>query len=338
MKILIATGIYPPDVGGPANYAKRLTDEFKRLGHTVDVVSYQTEKSLPTGVRHLVYFFRTVLHLHGVNVIIALDTFSVGLPAVCAAKIFGKKIIVRVGGDFLWESYVERTKEKVLLSEFYKTKHHFTFKEKVIFNITKFTLKTADIIAFSTLWQKNIFALPYELDEGKISIVKNCCYAKKESVPATKKTFLWAGRKITLKNIKILEEAFDSAKHVCKDIELDLSENIPRDELLKKIQCCYAVVLPSLSEVSPNFILEAIMYNKPFIMTKDTGFYNELKDVGNFVDSRDAEQMKLAILSLVDEKKYTEQQRQLASFDRVHTYQDISQDFLDIIHSHLKVS
>ena len=338
MKIIIATGIYPPDVGGPANYAKQLTDEFKKLGYTIDVVSYRIEKKLPTGVRHLVYFFRMISRLRGADAIIALDTFSVGLPAVCAAKIFKKKIIIRTGGDFLWESYVERTKEKILLSEFYKTKHNFTFKEKVIFNITKFIIKTADIIVFSTLWQKNIFALPYMLDEKKAFIVNNCYYAKKESVPATKKIFLWAGRNITLKNIKILEEAFDKAKNVCEEIGLDLSENISRDKLLKKIKCCYAVILPSLSEVSPNFILEAIMYNKPFIMTKDTGFYDELKDIGDFVDSRDPEQMKLAIISLADEKKYAEQQKKLVAFDHVHTYQDIAQEFLDIIHNKLNIS
>ena len=80
------------------------------------------------------------------------------------------------------------------------------------------------------------------------------------------------------------------------------------------------------------------MYDKPFIMTKDTGIYDELKDIGNFVDSRDPEQMKLAILSLVDEMNYTEQQKRLTSFDHVHTYQDITQDLLDIIHNNLNVS
>jgi len=29
MKILIATGIYPPDIGGPAKYAKSLAEELE---------------------------------------------------------------------------------------------------------------------------------------------------------------------------------------------------------------------------------------------------------------------------------------------------------------------
>lgn len=31
-KVVIATGIYPPDIGGPALYAKHLKEEFSKGG------------------------------------------------------------------------------------------------------------------------------------------------------------------------------------------------------------------------------------------------------------------------------------------------------------------
>jgi hypothetical protein len=33
MRIIIATGIYPPEVGGPALYAKGVKESLERAGH-----------------------------------------------------------------------------------------------------------------------------------------------------------------------------------------------------------------------------------------------------------------------------------------------------------------
>src|SRR3989344_982317 len=120
-RILITTGIYPPKIGGPAQYAKNLKEEFEKMGHIVLVKRYGPEDKLPTGVRHLFFFFKIIPAIYNSDMVVSLDTFSVGLPTVLAAKIFGKKCIIRTGGDFLWEGYVERSRKKVLLSDFYNT-------------------------------------------------------------------------------------------------------------------------------------------------------------------------------------------------------------------------
>src|SRR6059058_3802002 len=39
LRLLIVTGIYPPDLGGPATHAKDLFDELTERGHTVRVVT-----------------------------------------------------------------------------------------------------------------------------------------------------------------------------------------------------------------------------------------------------------------------------------------------------------
>src|SRR5436309_2301876 len=109
MKILIATGIYLPKIGGPAQYAKNLERVFTDLGHSVTVLTFGLEDNLPTGVRHLFFFFKILPKVFSADIICALDTFSVGLPAVLASQISGKKCVIRTGGDFLWEQYVERT-------------------------------------------------------------------------------------------------------------------------------------------------------------------------------------------------------------------------------------
>src|SRR3989344_9562594 len=75
MRILIATGIYPPEVGGPAYYAQGLGEALKKVGHRVDIVTYGALKKLPMGVRHAAYFLRLLPRLPLADTVIALDTF-----------------------------------------------------------------------------------------------------------------------------------------------------------------------------------------------------------------------------------------------------------------------
>src|SRR3989344_6112664 len=42
MHLLIAAGIFPPDIGGPATYAERLASGLARKGHSVRVVCYSS--------------------------------------------------------------------------------------------------------------------------------------------------------------------------------------------------------------------------------------------------------------------------------------------------------
>ncbi len=113
MRILIATGIYPPAIGGPAQYAKGLEDALREQGHTVIVKAYgKREHGLPIGIRHIYFALRCLWSFLRANKIIVLDTFSVALPIAMLHFVFRKKFIIRTGGDFLWENYVERTKKK----------------------------------------------------------------------------------------------------------------------------------------------------------------------------------------------------------------------------------
>ena len=120
MKILITTGIYPPAIGGPAKYAEKMKNEWEAMGHRVYMKTYGIEHHLPSIIRHLFYLIKIIPAVIMADFIFALDTSSVGIPATVASIIFGKEIIMRTGGDFLWENYVERTGDLVLLRNFYE--------------------------------------------------------------------------------------------------------------------------------------------------------------------------------------------------------------------------
>lgn len=341
MKILIATGIYPPDIGGPAYYAKSLAETFRSFGHRVEVRSYHVEKKLPVGIRHILYFLRIIFPMIRSEYVIALDTFSAGVPAVLAARLMGKPVVVRVGGDFLWEAYVNRTGEEILLSEFYKKSRKLSFKERRIYQWTAWLLRSASGVVFSTAWQKEIWNKAYHIPEAKIFVIENFYHKMAGSRNATatsqEKKFVWAGRDIPLKNISRLKEAFAFAQKQDAFLRLEIIMNMPHKKLMEKIQESYAVIIPSFSEVSPNMILEAIMLNKPFLCTGDTGVYDRLKDVGLFVDPLNVHDIAEKVQIISDEDTYKKYVGLLAQFQHKHSYEDIATEFLEVynhIHAH----
>ena len=330
LNILIITGIFPPRIGGPAQYAKETRDQFVRMGHSAKVLTYGHESTLPTGIRHLYFFFRTVFNLRGIDFVFALDTFSVGFPGVIASKIFNKKIIIRTGGDFLWEGYVERTGDLVLLKNFYETRRgNFNLKEKIIFKITKWTLNNANTLVFSTNWQREIFKTAYGLNFDKTKIVENFYGEKIESLEPASKIFLAATRPLKWKNTARLKETFEKARSVDPEIVLDL-KGAPYDEFLKKIQRCYAVIVVSLGDISPNMILDSVRANKPFLLTKENGIMDRVEDIGVFANPENTEDIKEKILFLANEENYKKQKEKIESFNFTHSWNEICIEILEI--------
>lgn len=330
MKILIATGIYPPDIGGPAQYAKNIETVWRKQGHTVRVISFQFEKKLPTGIRHLRYFFRLLFQMTGSDMVIAMDTFSAGVPAVFAAKILRKKIIVRTGGDFLWESYVERTGDLVLLRNFYSTRmNKLSGKERIIFRLTRYMLTNTDSVVFSTTWQRDVFAPTYGINMKKTYIVENYYGDKEKSFEPLSKNFIAGARPLKWKNLDRVREAFES--DLVKKAGVIFEENGERfEKFMNRISHCYAVILASLGDISPNMILDAIRYNKPFVLTRETGLYDKLKDVAIFVDPENTNDIKEKILFLADENNYRAQAAKIKSFSFTHSWQEICDELLKI--------
>lgn len=330
MNILIATGIYPPATSGPAQYAAALEREWAAAGHTVRVVTYNLEHRLPSGLRHMLFFLRVLPVMARADFVVALDTFSVGVPAVAAARLLGRRIIIRTGGDFLYEQFVQRTGEKILLSKFYVEPRAFTIKEKIIFAVTRCALARVSALVFSTTWQRDMWLAPYDLAAQKIFIVENRFDEKISNAQAAAKNFIFATRDIAYKNIEKFKAAFAAAQKLRPEISLELHHNTPHAELMKKIATCYAVVMPSLGEISPHVITDALRCNKPFLLTHESGYAEKLKDVGVLVDPLSEQDMTEKILWLADDANYTATLGRVRAFDYTHSWAQIADELLAI--------
>ncbi len=328
MKILITTGIYPPTIGGPAQYAKNLATAFTELGHQVMVKTYRLENKLPTGLRHLYFLLKILPAVSQSDFVLALDTFSVGLPTVAAGRLLGKKVIIRTGGDFLWEGYVERTADLVLLRNFYQTtRDRWSLKERLIFALTRWTLQHVSKLVFSTDWQRQIWLNPYQLALARTTIIENCYGPKQVSRSATQKIFVASSRSLKLKNHERLLAAFKLAQQRVPDLVL-VDESLPYTELLDNIKTSYAVIIVSVSEVSPNLALEALNYNKPLILTRECGLSGLLKNTVLLVDPLDVHGITEKILFLTRPDNYQQYQQRSERFIKLHGWQAIAEELL----------
>lgn len=122
MNILIATGLYPPDIGGPATYTKFLERHLPAQGIAFKVVAFTHVRSYPKIIRHVLYLFRLLRSGRDADVLYALDTISVGIPVWLASKILRKKYYLRVPGDYAWEQGQQRWGVTVTLDEYVVTK------------------------------------------------------------------------------------------------------------------------------------------------------------------------------------------------------------------------
>lgn len=331
MRIIIATGIFPPEIGGPAYYSKNLAEALQAQGHDVRIVLYGRLKSLPSGVRHALYAVKLLWHSLRADGIIAFDTYSVGLPAAFVSMPTGIPVVARIGGDFMWETYTERTQDLMPLPEMYNHRDRWNNKERLIFTIQSWVIRRVHL-AFSCTWIRDIWRGVYEIDDTRAHVIENPIPPKLESRRHTRKNFAFYTRQIALKNNEAFRKAFISAKNVHPEIELE-EGMVPKDDLMRRMQSCYAVVLPSISDVTPNYIIDAIRCGKPFLLTKYSGYAERFRQYGVIVDPVSIDDMTRGVLELAEDKSYDQYKKRIAEFNEIRTYDDIAREFVAVLAS-----
>lgn len=367
MKILITTGIYPPDIGGPATYVQNLAQVLIEQGHQVGIVTYSDENHyegddslgyklirIKRGNKFLNYlkFFKAVRkNIKDFDLVYCFDHFSAGIPSVLACKLKNKKIAIRVGGDFIWERYLRKTKQGVSLKDYYqKNLHH---KDWCRFLIIKKVFKFTDLIIFTTKFQREIFEKFYNLNPQKIRYIHNPLSTEKEfSSDITRgDNILFVGRVIEKNNIRRMISVFNSLDQknfklvivgqgeIKEELEKLIQEKgysniifkgqLSRTEVLEEMKKAYAMVFPSYTDISSNTVLECIATDTPFILTTEQGFdwlkgkvleFNPLKD----------EEMRDCLEKIIDPDFYQDYREKIKKINYNYTYPEASKDTLNL--------
>lgn len=368
MKITIATGIFIPEAGGPATYAPKIAQEFLAMGHRVNIVTYSDkgqydfDSDLPYQVvrikrgNKLVNYWRYYQVLNKVakdsDIIYSFDHFSAGIPAAKFCWRHKKPLYIRVGGDFIWERYLDISKDLVTLKDFYEKNIHLN-AEKLRFKLIKWVFGRATGIIFTTDWQKNIFKKFYNLPAKKLFVINNPIGKPNVDLDRSdiRKEIIFSGRFVHKNNLINLIKAFAEIKNrdyslvfigegpiesemkkAIDDLGADnisIEPRMSRESLMDRVAKAYFAIWPSLTDISPNSLLEALSMNVPVLSSSEIGF-EELKDKIKTFDPRSASKMTEAISELLDEDNYNNYLRDIGDIAYDYTYKQAATDTIKI--------
>ncbi len=305
MKIVLATGIYPPDIGGPATYVRALARVLTQRGVEITVISYgdgisdemdecwrviRVSKRWPI-IRWWRYA-RVLRRLSfDVDSVLAFSSVSAGVP-LWLARVKQPKIL-RLGGDFLWERYTDHGGSMSL------RRWYGSWRSCLSRAITARLLRIFDHIVFSTTFQQDLYERFYPmLPEHRV--IEN---ALPEGSPRPHQLhqpirLLFLGRFVGFKNLPSLIQAMTDLPDVVLTLTGDgpllglLQQMVQRLRLSHRVRFELPVhgqraqdifndhdilILPSLTEISPNTALEARSAGLPVLLTEETGLSAALR-------------------------------------------------------------
>lgn len=171
MRLVVATPLYPPEIGGPATYAKLLEEALLARGTEVEVVKFSDVRHLPKVVRHYRYYRRVLCAARKADGILALDPVSVGLPTCVAAWRAKKPFVVKVVGDYAWEQGRQRFGVTVSLDEFI-TARHMPLTVRILRRIEIGVATRARLIIVPSGYLKNI-VVAWGVSSEKVEVIYN---------------------------------------------------------------------------------------------------------------------------------------------------------------------
>jgi glycosyltransferase involved in cell wall biosynthesis len=188
MKILLATPIFPPEIGGPATYSYEISRRLVKKGHGVRVVTFADTKPnvkdvevMPVRLnygflgsirRQLRLFFTLLRAARGMDLFYAQGAVVVGFCSLIVGKLLKKPVAVKFVGDVAWEQAVNTAKTTKLLEEFLIQPEGGLYI-KLIMRTQRFVFHRATKVITPSRYLKNLLVEFYQVPGSKIEVVYN---------------------------------------------------------------------------------------------------------------------------------------------------------------------
>jgi len=303
-KILITTGLFPPQIGGPATYSELLLRELPKRGFSVRVQNFGWVLHFPKIIRHIVYFFKVLRHSFWADIIYAQDPASVGLPSLVAAKLTGKPFLLKIVGDYAWEQGAQRSGVEDLLDVFSVENEKYPFLVRVFKRVQKFVADRADKVVVPSKYLKHIIS-NWGVDPSKITVIYNAFHPPhvndsheelRRKYHMTGKILITVGRLVPWKGFPMLIELMPEIAQTINNVKLfvvgdgpdkeylqnvvkksktekfvELSGKKPQKELFEMIKASDLFVLNTSYEGLSHQLLEVLALETPIITTPAGG-------------------------------------------------------------------
>lgn len=228
MKITIATGLYPPEIGGPATYAAMLEKDLPPRGIEVVTVPFGWVRHYPKIIRHFIYAWKLWQNSRQADFIYALDPISVGLPATLVSRIRRLPLLVRLGGDYAWEQGRVRFGLTETLDEYLEQTNSRPWQVKIFAKLQTFVVSKAKQVIVPSEYLKSV-VMKWGIEENKIKVIYSALYplevsasreVLREELSYSHPTIVSAGRLVPWKGFAGLIEVVSKLQDQYPDISL----------------------------------------------------------------------------------------------------------------------
>ena len=315
MKVVVVSGIWPPDPGGPASHAPALADFLAERGHTVEVVttadSEPAARSYPvtwaerrSPLRHVRAALLVRAAARGADVVYATSMIR---RAAIGSRLARRPLVVKLVSDEVFERATRSGRYVGTLDEFQRTGRGRTRFLRATRNAA---LKGARYVFCPSAYLRDV-ALRWGLDPERVGVLPNPAppipplperVELRAELELDGNVLVFAGRLGPQKAVGVLLEALGRVPDVSLMIAGDGPERpalerrvgehrldervrflgtVPRETVLRLFRAADASVLPSAWENFPHTVVEALAVGCPVIATAVGGVPEVVRDGEN---------------------------------------------------------
>jgi len=187
MRIVIAAGIFPPDIGGPATYSYEFALFLATQGHTVHVICYsdtsdqiKSESINVTRIRRRTLKFITFIsYLHRLSrllknsdIVYVQSPFAGGFQMYLLSKLYNRRYIVKVTGDYAWEQFQNQYGSRESIELFQSRRAKKPVKVRLLNFIQRRVCTGAEKIIVPSTYLSNLIQ-GWGVDSTKITVIHN---------------------------------------------------------------------------------------------------------------------------------------------------------------------
>jgi glycosyltransferase involved in cell wall biosynthesis len=341
LRILIVTGIFPPDLGGPATYVPKIAQFLANEGHSVTVITLSdsvehkdAEEYSFELIRISRRMYKPLRWLLTISWIIRLGRLAniifvngLSMEAAQANLLIRKPLVIKVVGDLAWERAQNNNWVTETLDDFQSKR--YGLKVELHRQLRTWWTQQADYIITPSHYLARIVH-KWGVSKNKIRVIYNAIELPSEilSLPIHLNTtfkVVMVNRLVPWKHVNKAIEALNLIDDVGLIVvgdgplkqklidtvnNLGLSDRVhfagscTKIETIGIIKACDTLLLNSSYEGLPHVVIEAMMLGVPVIATSVGGTPEIIEnDInGKLITSGNLQELQSAVKSMRDNK------------------------------------